>query len=383
MRKKIIKKSRREKSKEVQAFPPQKLTHKHIAQLTEQLVETAPCGIALINQAGTIAWTNTRLQQMFGYPEKEINGQSVQQLLPKRFRTRHARHLKRYFSEPRHRSFRTGQDLIGVRRDGSEFPVEIRLSPVQTALGRGVAAWVTDMTPRKHEEMFLQLGHRIFENSPDHIAIVGKDYHYRQVNQTYVTAHNLTRSKIIGKHIAALLGSDIFSKTVKPHLDRCLAGEVVSYQSSFEFQGMGPRLMLVSYFPLQSQGVQVEAVVVASRDITDFKMLENTIQTIRGIIENQRTSKTTVGKHTIDNQFQDLNELRGAFMEALSSYEKTILSLIAQGKTNKEIASALKLSEKTVRNYLTILFRKLRITRRTEAATLFTHARAKRVGQLS
>src|SRR5262245_50645660 len=123
---------------------------------SQALLEAASEGIVLINSNGRITLVNTAAERMFGYTRDEILGQPLEILLPERLRAVHVEHRAGYFAGPRVRPMGTGLDLAGRRKDGTEFPVEISLSYVQSSEGLTAMAVITDITERKRVEAELQ-----------------------------------------------------------------------------------------------------------------------------------------------------------------------------------------------------------------------------------
>jgi PAS domain S-box-containing protein len=120
------------------------------------VVEAAPNAIILIDNEGRITLVNSQAEKFFGYNRIELVGLNIDGLVPERFRGNHAGYRASFFDKPQARSMGVGRDLYGLRKNGSEFPVEIGLTPIQTQAGRLVMATIVDITERKHVEEKLQ-----------------------------------------------------------------------------------------------------------------------------------------------------------------------------------------------------------------------------------
>ena len=112
------------------------------------LLDAAPDGIIMVDEAGRILLVNRQTEELFGYDRGDLLGRPVDDLLPERLRQIHRADRTRYRVEPRTRSMGAGMTLFGRRADGSEFPVEISLSPMKTDGGLRVVAAVRDITER-------------------------------------------------------------------------------------------------------------------------------------------------------------------------------------------------------------------------------------------
>ncbi|HTK31331.1 MAG TPA: PAS domain S-box protein [Candidatus Saccharimonadaceae bacterium] len=121
------------------------------------LLEATPDAILMVNQDGLIELANGQIEHLFGYTRAELLGASVEMLLPERFRHVHGDHRHGFFVSPRRRAMREGLDLFGLRKDGTEFPVEISLSPLETVDGVLALAAIRDGTERKRAQDELVL----------------------------------------------------------------------------------------------------------------------------------------------------------------------------------------------------------------------------------
>ena len=128
---------------------------KHLERMFQRIVEAAPCGMVMIDGHGAIVLVNPQAELMFGYARNELIGNSLEILLPERFRASHGGHRREFAAVPSIRQMGLGRDLLARRKDGSEFPVEIGLSPVPGEEGGLVLAAVTDIT--RHKAMQLEL----------------------------------------------------------------------------------------------------------------------------------------------------------------------------------------------------------------------------------
>ncbi len=120
------------------------------------LLESAPDAMVIVDQQGEIALVNIQAEQLFGYGRDEMLGQPVEMLMPSRFRLAHTGHRADFSTSPRSRVMGVEQNLLGRRKDGTEFPIEVSLGPLETENGLLVSSAIRDITDRKAFESKLQ-----------------------------------------------------------------------------------------------------------------------------------------------------------------------------------------------------------------------------------
>jgi len=188
---------------------PQGLQSAGARALFEQLFEFSPDSIVVTDSQGRITNLNAQVKRVFGYAREELIGKPVETLIPERFRSAHPNRRKAYCSHPSLRPMGAGLDLHGLRKDGSEFPVDIMLSPIETADGRVTVSVIRDISERKKAEEALQRSEQqlraLFEFSPDAIIASDQEGLIKETNAQVERLFGYTRAELLGQSIDVLV----------------------------------------------------------------------------------------------------------------------------------------------------------------------------------
>ncbi len=128
---------------------------KQSEKLMRDLLESAPDAMVIVDGKGVIRLVNSQTEKLFGFPRQELFDQPIEKLMPQRYRAQHPSYRGGYHSNPRVRPMGADLDLFAMRQDGSEFPVEISLSPLKTAEGTLIVSTIRDVSNRKHAEQVM------------------------------------------------------------------------------------------------------------------------------------------------------------------------------------------------------------------------------------
>lgn len=168
---------------------------KRAVEMFRIAMESAPSAMVMVNDRGEIVLVNQQTERVFGYSRDELLGQSVELLVPDRFRGQHPAQVRSFFAAPVARPIGAGRDLTARRRDGTEFPAEIALTPIETADGLFVLSAVVDITERKEAEERSRL-HLAEMAHALRLSTVGEMFSglAHEINQPLAAAANYART---------------------------------------------------------------------------------------------------------------------------------------------------------------------------------------------
>jgi PAS domain S-box-containing protein len=168
----------------------------------QAVVESAPIGMAMIDSDGQIVLVNAETEKLFGYTREELLNQPIELLVPRRFRSQHAENREAFFEDPTSRRMDAGRDIFGLRKDGSEFPVEIGLNPVETKDGMFVLSAIVDITQRKRMEDRFRA---TIESAPTAMVMIGSDGQIVLVNSETEKLFGYNREELLSQPIEVLV----------------------------------------------------------------------------------------------------------------------------------------------------------------------------------
>jgi len=237
------------------------------------LLESAPDAMVIIDDAGVIRLANAQAQTMFGYQREDLVGKRVEILIPEHLRGQHAAHRAGYFAAPKLRGMGAGLELSGRRNDGSEFPIEISLSPLHTEDGTWATAAVRDISERKRaEEQFRAL----LETAPDAMVIIDRDGRIVLVNAQTERLFGYPRERMIGQPVEMLIPQRLRPRHAEHRGDYFTSPKVREMGAGLELCGVranGEEFAIeISLSPMETGGERLATAAV--RDISDRKAVE-------------------------------------------------------------------------------------------------------------
>lgn len=253
--------------------------HKKANQMFKDLLESAPDAMVIVNQNNKIMLVNAQVSKLFGWSNEELIRQCIDMLLPERFREQHPQMQKDFFAHPHIRPMGAGLDLFGLHKDGNEFPVEISLSPLETADGTLVICTIHNITARKHGERLMRDSEKrfkaIFDQAPIAMALID--------SQGLPIVTNIPLSKMTGyssDELSRMKFSDFtYAEDVDSDMSlftELMAGNISSYQMEKRYVHKDGHLIWANLFInlLRDEKDLPQDVIAMAEDITERKNAE-------------------------------------------------------------------------------------------------------------
>jgi len=243
-----------------------------------RVVEAVANAIIMVGADGTIEMVNVQAETIFGYARAELLGRPIEVLLPEHYRSHHPGLRNAFFADPRARLMGAGRDLNGVRKDGTEFPVEIGLSPIETADGSKVLASIIDITPRRQAQRMQAYYAAIVESTAD--AIIAKDLNgvVASWNKAAELIFGYSASEMVGEPITCLLPADRLGEE-DDILAKVRRGERIDHLETMRRRKDGAEFPVsLTISPILGPNGEIVGASKIARDITERKCAEDSLR---------------------------------------------------------------------------------------------------------
>jgi len=253
------------------------------------LLESAPDAMIIVDDAGEIAIVNGQTESMFGYDRKDMIGNKIEMLLPDRARKPHVGHRQNYSSSPSIRPMGAALELVGQRKDGSEFPVEISLSPVSTSKASFVSSVIRDVTNRKRmeQEIIAAQEAAVRANKANSAFLAAASHDLRQPVQALSLLNGALRRTVKDERALEMIESQEHSLTAMTNLlnslldiSRLDAGAITPDLEEFPMQRLVDRLSAEFSRQAQHKGLVFESNPCLATVCSDPNLLSEIIQNL-------------------------------------------------------------------------------------------------------
>ncbi|MGO9497858.1 MAG: PAS domain S-box protein [Solirubrobacteraceae bacterium] len=329
------------------------------------LLESAPDAMVIIkaDSTGEIVLVNAQAERLFGYTRAELLGRSIEVLIPDRLRDRHQRHRSGYAQDPHARPMGAGLELFGRRKDGSEFPVEVSLGPLQSAEGLLLSSAIRDITDRKRVEDELRRSREQLAEAEQVARIGSLEWDLTTDHTTWsdglLAIYGLTPEQFDPTPAADQRVYPEDRERVRQTLERAIAD-----RSSFTLEYRGVRgdgrvrtLRSHGEVVVDPTGEPIRVVVIV-QDITDAKLAQEALQNASADLERRATELQQLALSVAEPD---------TLHAPLTARQLEILRLIAQGHTNAAIAQQLFVTEGTIKWHVKQILAKTNSSNRAEA----------------
>ena len=261
------------------------------------VVESAPNAMIMVGADGLVTLVNTQTEKLFGYTRHELLGRSIDILLPERFRPDHGAHRHAFFAAPGARAMGEGRDLFGLRKDGSEVPVEIGLNPISTADGQFVLASIIDITERRQQQEEIRAQEANFrflaESVPQIVWTSRPDGWIDYYNHRWFAYTGLTQEQTQGGGWESVVHPDDLHTCIQAWRRAIQSGDDYQVECRFKRSGDGAyRWHLGRALPRRDEQGQVLKWFGTFTDVDDYKEGEAKNISLREELEDRVRLRT-------------------------------------------------------------------------------------------
>lgn len=244
-------------------------------------IDAAPGGVVMVERTGKIVLVNTETETLFGYSRDELIGQQIEFLVPERFRDKHPEYVRSFFDSAHTKPTRARLELVGRRKDGSDIPVEVGLTSVQTATGLCVLALLVDITQRKQAEEALRHEQHLLQSLMDNVPL---SIYFKDRESRFVRANKYLAERIGMSCPSELIGKTDFDIFTEEHAGPAYEDEQRIIETGEPLVACEEKetwpddrhdyWVLTTKMPLRDPNGEIVGTFGVSRDITDLKRNE-------------------------------------------------------------------------------------------------------------
>ncbi len=289
--------------------------------LTWEVLEQIPVAIAAVREDGEITFVNLRAEALFGYSRAELLGDSIHRLVPDRFAGQHADFLRGFLAAPRARPMGAGRVLFARRKDGSEFPAEIALNPLQTAGGAITLSFIRDLTLRLRAEAQMRLQATALESSADGIVITDRGGRITWANPAFSQLTGYSLEEVLGQN-PRLLKSGAHDESFYASMwAEILAGRVWRGETVNRHKDGRLYVEEQTITPVRGEHHEITHFIAIKHDITARKQAETALERERAYLEALHdVSLGLLARRDLNELLEDLVKRAGELVGSDSGF---------------------------------------------------------------